>query len=81
MSAHGGDVETVVRVVRDWLRNASRAMGSELVMPGGRRMFERYQQFLGTLPVLRAELQLDADELLFNDYTTLVVGWLKGHAW
>ncbi|MEM1268579.1 MAG: hypothetical protein AAGI08_00900 [Bacteroidota bacterium] len=43
-------------------------------------IFERFEAFLADLPLLCAELNLDEAELIYNDYTTLVVEWLRKHA-
>jgi len=79
VKSHGKDVASVIRVVRDWLRHASEAR--KRIVPGGPRMYERYQEFLGALPAICSELNLDSNDLMYNDYTTLVVGWLRQHSW
>jgi hypothetical protein len=81
LKAHENDPKKAVRAVRDWLRNAAKASGDDRVMPGGSRMFDRYQVFLADLPAICDELGLDPEDLLYNDYTTLVVGWLREHKW
>jgi len=74
--AHHGDVHKVIGIVRDWLRtNTTR------IVPGGSKMVERYKLFLRELPLMCKELDLDLDQLIFNDLTTLVVEWLKENSW
>lgn len=77
--AHDGDIQKAVKVVRDWLRNAT--ANSNIVIPGGGRIFERYELFLSELPQLCQNLNLDQDDLIFNDFSTLVVGWLEANPW
>ena len=77
IKAHGGDVRKAVRVVRDWLRSAPAV--SEVRVPSGSKIFERYEAFLSDLPDLCEELDLDKEELIYNDFTTLVVEWLRAH--
>lgn len=79
VAAHGGDPLKVVQLTRNWLRNAAR--GSGMIMPGGRRMAERHERFRDALPTICAESGLRVDDLIFNDYTTLAVAWLKDNEW
>ena len=44
-------------------------------------MAKRYQQFLAELLVLCLHLNLDVDDLLYSEYTDLVVGWLDANRW
>lgn len=68
-----------MKVVRDWLRSAT--AGSNVIIPSGSRIFERYELFLTELPQLCERLNLDENELIYNDYATLVVGWLEANPW
>ena len=77
ISAHGGDPERVVKVVRDWLR-ANRPAVS---IPGGSRLVRRYYQFQDDLPTLCESLMLDVDELTFIDFQNIVIEWLRANAW
>ncbi len=70
--AHNDNVDTVITVVRNWLRNASK----RTTIPGGNIIGGRYNTFLEDLPQLCNELQLDVDSLIFNDYSLLVSEWL-----
>jgi len=60
--------------VRNWLRNQTQGSGS--IIPGAARMQER-STFVEVLPAMCRLVHLEPDELMFNDYTTLVVQWLK----
>lgn len=77
--SHDGDPLKAVRLVRDWLRNAS--VGSSAVIPSGSLMAERYERFQHELPLLCDRLRLDRDELIFNDFTTVAAEWLKVNSW
>lgn len=77
--SHGGEPQQAVRIVRDWLRNAT--AGSNVVIPSGSVMVERYEAFQRALPLMCERLQLKRDELIFNDYTTLAAEWLKVNSW
>ena len=73
IQAHSNDVETIVRVVRNWLRTAS---GQQIIL-GGNIIWERYQEFMKDLPQTAEELRLDAEDLIFNDYASVIVRWLE----
>jgi len=77
--AHNNHIPTLVKAVRDWLRNSITGHGVRL--PSGKRMALRYRQFLADLPAICAPLNLDADQLIYNEYTDLVVGWLDANNW
>ena len=70
---HHNEVETLVRVVRKWLRTAS----GRQTIPGGNIIWERYQTFLKELPQTAQECQLDAEDMIFNDYIFVIGEWLK----
>lgn len=72
--AHGDDPAEAIRVLRDWLRNASVETG--ILFPSGSRIASRYARFRSDLPLICDRLGLDADELIFNDLTALVSAWL-----
>ena len=73
IQAHGNGVETIVRVVRNWLRTAS----GRQTIPGGSIIWEHYQTFMRDLPQTTEELQLDAEDLIFNDYASVIARWLE----
>lgn len=75
VQSHGGDALMAVKVVRNWLRSLSADAG--VVMPSGRLMAERYQQFRRELPRLSQKFRLDPEELIFADFSTLAAEWLK----
>lgn len=54
---------------------------ADVLIPGARRMVERYGLFSEEFPELCRRSQLDPDDLIFNDYTTCVAEWLKENDW
>jgi hypothetical protein len=73
--AHHNDQRKAVEIVRDWFRNAS--TGSRAVIPGGRKIADRFEQFHAALPDLCRAPKLGPSKLIFNDFTTLAAEWLK----
>ena len=65
--------ETVIKVVRDWLRSES----ERRTIPGGGVIWGRYQDFLNDLPQLAQKFQLEIEDLEFFDYTFVVSEWLN----
>ena len=72
--AHDGNVETAVRVVRNFLGN----LQPSVIIPGPAVIHKRYVAFLGDLPALCAKFGLKKADLTFNNYRTFVEEWLKG---
>ena len=70
---HNDDPVEVIPIVRDWLRNQS----GRTTIIGGVEIQNRYELFIDNFPDLCAALQLTVDELIFNDYTTIIEAWLK----
>ena len=75
--SHDDDVTKLIVVVRNWLRNTLRH--KSINIPSGSRIVDRYVLFLSELPVLCSGLKLGVDELVFHDYSHLVVGWLNAN--
>ena len=73
IQAHNNDAEIIVKVVRDWLRTVS----GRQTIPGGNIIWKRYQTFLRKLPQTAAELRLDTEDLIFNDYASVIARWLE----
>jgi len=76
--AHGNQVARAILAVREFLR-AARA--TSVGMPGARRMAERYAEFLLDLPRMCRLMKLDASDLGFLDYRTVITGWLEANEW
>ena len=75
--AHNDTPRDAIRAVRDWLSTQE----ANVLMPGGKAIFERYERFRAQLRVQAADVHLDHSELTFGDYTKLVVGWLTKNPW
>ncbi len=73
IQAHNNNPEMIVTVVRNWLRTASKRE----TIPSGSIIWERYQEFMRDLPQLAQVLQLEIEELIFNDYTSVIKKWLE----
>jgi hypothetical protein len=73
IQSHKNEIPGVIRVVREWLNNTS--MG--VVLPGGKKILERYRKFTSKLPVLCKKVGLTIDEIIFNDFTSIIYEWLK----
>lgn len=71
IEAHNGNPEDIIKVVRNWLRTASK----RTTILGGDIIQERYQAFIEDIPKMAKRLRLDASGLIFSDYT--LIGWLK----
>lgn len=77
--AHADDPDEAIRIVRHWLRNGTTKAGVR--MPGALTIQKRYAAFRTDLPVMTDELGWDPDDLIFNDYTTLIASWLLENQW
>lgn len=77
--AHHNRIEEAVKGVRNWL--SSQLTGRKIQVPGGTMIAGRFLQFRGQLPALCTAVQLDSGELLFNEYTNLLVSWLEENPW
>ena len=73
ITAHNNNPQEIVTIARNWLRNASR----RATIPSGSIIWNHYQGFLSALPLVAQQVELEVDELVFNDYTFLVAEWLK----
>jgi hypothetical protein len=79
--AHKGEPFEAVKLVRNWLTNATAASNAKIVLPGGAAMAGRYKQFQDEIGEMCNQVRLERDELQFNDFITLTVGWLKVNPW
>ena len=73
VQSHDGLPATAVRGVRDFLRTAS----GQTNIPGGAKIWERYDAFQNALPTLCKTLKIRLDELTFLDLTHLITEWLR----
>lgn len=77
--AHSNRLDELVKSVRNWLSN--HLIRRRILAPGHAAVFSRYQEFRRALPALCATLQLEPRELIYNEYTAFVVGWLRANPW
>lgn len=73
IQTHNSTPEQTVKVVRNWLRTTSRRE----MIPDGGIIWQRYQEFIKGLPIMAQFWGLDASNLIFNDYTGMIVKWLR----
>ena len=73
IQAHNNSSREIITRVRNWLRAASRREA----IPSGGIIWERYQEFMEKLPQMAREGQLIVEELIFNDYTSMITQWLR----
>lgn len=73
IDSHEDNSELAIRRVRDWLRSVS----GRTTIPGAVEIIRRYKLFQGDLPIICKRLKLSDDELIFNDYSTVVSEWLQ----
>ena len=72
--SHDDDPATLMKAVRNWLRSNT---PKGVMLPGPKRIWDRYLLFMEQLPEYCDRLHLDPSELIFNDYTTLAAAWLQ----
>jgi hypothetical protein len=73
ISSHNNDYKECIRIIRNWLRSASR----RTTIPGSGIIIDRYTKFRKYIPKMCTILKLDQNDLIFNDYTWMVSEWLK----
>jgi hypothetical protein len=77
IAAHGADTSKAIRVVRNWLSDAT---PKSVRIPGGGAIATRHALFQSELPAMCGKLHLKVDELTFNNYVVQVEEWLKLNA-
>lgn len=73
--SHNNDTSVLIRRIRNWLRNSPDYKNR--AFPGPERMIARYGEFRAQLPTQCRLNGLTWRDLEFNDYCTLIAGWLK----
>jgi hypothetical protein len=71
--SHENDPHLLIGQIRTWLRTASK----RTTIPGGEKIWERFQQFQRELPAICQQLHIQVTELTFVDYRDFVAMWLK----
>lgn len=75
IKAHDNSAEKLIGAVRDWLRGVSKRTS----LPGGRAIYKRYSKFVLELPILCDAIAIEAEELTYADYSSMVIGWLEAN--
>lgn len=70
--AHHNSPKQVIRIVRNWLRNAS-----GINMPSGAVIYNEYKTFKRSLPKICERSNLDINEITFADYSFIIAQWLS----
>jgi hypothetical protein len=70
---HDDNPATAIRRVRDWLNTGS----GRRSIPGGTAIAGRFAEFGLALPHICADVEIQLDELTYNDYTQMVSNWLR----
>lgn len=70
---HDTEPERAIRAVRNWLASF---LGPSVLLPGARKMAERYVAFQEALPITCANWHLDVRELQFLEVRTLAQEWV-----
>lgn len=74
---HKNDVTLLIRKIRTWLRSSPDRKG--VIIPGPETIAKRFKKFQTELPTLCNPYGLSPRNLEFNDYSTLVGGWLDAN--
>jgi hypothetical protein len=75
IKAHSADAGKAIKVVRDWLRTASRTPD----LPGSAYILGQYERFLAELPALCEELHWECDALDYPDFLSLTTEWIRNN--
>lgn len=71
--SHNNSPERLIKHVRDWLNHAS----GRKTIPGGKKILKRYEEFLKDFPKIAEAVELEMDEVTYNDYSNFVSVWLR----
>lgn len=74
ISPHGGKEKEVIGIVRNWLHLEPNTL--VIIVPGGDKIFQRYQEFQIALPALCKKLNWKPKELPFVDFSYAVATWI-----
>lgn len=72
--AHRRKAGVVIREVRNFL---SHHCAPGVLLPGGEKIVERFEEFREGLPATCHEAHLNREELTFRDLTNLIVEWMR----
>lgn len=71
---HNGNDAEVIEIIRNWLR--LEIDPRIFIVPGGTRIYERYQAFLNHLPSYCTQYGYDPKNMQFVDFSLSVAKWL-----
>ena len=71
--SHNDNPSQAILHIRNWLNTAS----GRKTIPGGAAINERYERFRTDIPAICTELQLEVQEVTYNDYCNFVSDWLQ----
>lgn len=72
IASHDGDIETLIREVRDWLSDSV-----EDLIPTGGKIYDRYKVFQEHLPMDTKTFHITPEEMTFLDFQNFVATWLE----
>ena len=73
IKSHGDDTLNCIRVIRNWLNDAS----GRKTLPGGKAIHKRFELFLKELPEILSVMKVEDEEVTFNDFANFVSAWLR----
>lgn len=71
--AHGGSPDTLINVVRNWLK----AVSGRKTIPGPQLIKKHFANFSEILPEYCDRLHLDRNDIQFVEYVTMAEEWIK----
>lgn len=74
---HYGEPRNAIRIVRDWLR--PELDPRKVIIPGGKKIAKRYEEFRRALPALCSRLKWDSKQLPFADFSYAVAMWIEAN--
>ena len=69
---HGGKPENAVRLVRNWLANASSRK-----LPSPEECILNYKEFRRDLPTICRANQFDISKIPYGDFQSIIIAWLR----
>jgi hypothetical protein len=74
IAAHGDDVHSAIKAVRDWLATERAGIAHP---PGGGAISERFNRFTADLPLICIETARRPAELTFTEFADAATTWLR----
>jgi len=73
ISTHENNADKIIRLIRNWLNDSV----SDVRIPSGSKIAERYRLFEDDLPLYCRIFRKEKSELTFIDFRNMIVEWLK----